>query len=124
MEIVVSAFGFLIVAFGSWGVVHPQSIMCFASSVWLSERSAYFGVGIRIVFGLLLILAAPDTRFPDVVLVLGLVTLLAALAILVVGFDQLRAFIERCSSTRRSGLIRLWSLVAIALGAFLVHATS
>ena len=123
MEIVVSAFGFLVVAFGAWGVVHPQSIMRLGSSIWLSERGAYFGVGIRMVFGLLLILAAPETRFPDVVLVLGLVTLLAALAILVVGFDQLRAFVERWSPTR-SGLIRLWALVAIALGAFLVHAAN
>ena len=121
MTVAVSIFGLLVVAFGSWGVVHPQSIMRFGASFWHSDRGAGFGVGGRVVFGLLLILAAPETRFPDGVLVLGLVTLLAALAILVIGFDQLRTFVDRWPPTR-SGLMRLWALVAIALGVFLVHA--
>lgn len=87
-----------------------------------SAWGAPAAVVIRFILGAALILAAPVSRFPAVVLVFGWIAITAAVAGTLMGRDRLRRFthwwIERFSPAG----IRLWVLIALAFGGFLISA--
>jgi hypothetical protein len=76
---------------------------------------------LRIVLGLLLVAGAWRTRLPAVVLVLGVITLLSGLLAPLLGYHRLRAFAAWWAS-RPASLIRIWALLALALGLALLYA--
>ncbi len=75
----------------------------------------------RIVVGLVLIAGAPETGLPTLVLVLGVISLLSGLLAPLLGYDRLLAFVDWWAA-RPAGLIRVWALLALALGLVLLYA--
>ncbi len=83
----------------------------------------YVAVLARVLLGVSLILAAPDSKFPMTFEILGWLTLVAAVVLPFVGRDRISALIawfERCSNS----LIRLWMLFGVVFGGFIIYGIS
>jgi len=121
MTVFVTLFGAAIAGLGMLGFVRPRKFVNFVESIWQSRRGLYWAIGLRVVLGLLLLAAASESRFPQVLRVLGAISLVAAATSPLVGFVRLRRFVQWWSD-RSTGLVRIWSLVTVGFGMFLVYA--
>ncbi len=120
MTWVVALFGIAIILLGILGLTRPGSLIRLVQRSWQSQRGFYFGIGIRVVFGLVLFMAASASRFPEAFRILGIISVVAAMVAPFVGFVRLQGFVQWW--TRKSpGVIRGWSLVTAALGVFLFY---
>jgi hypothetical protein len=121
MTALVVILGALIAALGAAGVVSPRVLIGFVDSVWRRPRGIYGVVAVRLVLGVVLVVAAPDCRFPEIVRILGVLSLVAAVVLPLLGRERLRRMIDWWIS-RPGGFIRAWSLAAVAFGVFLGYA--
>ena len=121
MSSIIVVFGIAVALLGMMGLVRPTGLIRFAETAWQSSTGFYLAVTVRLVLGAVLIVAAPDCRFPDVVRILGIVSLIAAAAAVILGHERLRSFVQWWVG-RPAGFIRGWSGVAVAFGCFLVYA--
>ena len=122
MSIIVALFGILMVGLGAFGLINPSRFISFVSS-WRSPSRLYLAIGVRLVFGTVLILAAPSCRFPEVIRILGIVALAAAVVGVLLGTKRLAALIDWWAG-RSPGFIRVWTVVAAVFGVFLVYAAA
>ena len=108
---------------GVSGVVHPASLIRFVERMWQSPNGFRLAIALRLAFGVVLIVAAPDCQFPRAIRLLGILSLVAGAAGAALGRERLQSFI-RWWVGLPSGWVRGWSLVAVAFGFFLAYAAS
>lgn len=119
-RLVVLIFGIVIAVLSIWGIYAPRRLIQIVKGVMEHDLGIHFAVLVRLVMGAALILVAAGTRFPGVFAVLGWITIVAAVALPIVGKDRLRRFIawfDRSSP----GLVRLWLIFGITFGGFLIY---
>ncbi len=121
MAIVVAVIGAATAAIGVVGVATPATLARLAATVWGTQRGTYLAVAARLTFGIVFVLAAPATRFPSIVLAIGIISIVSAVTILILGTGRMRAFVEWFAS-RSHVFVRAWALLAAAFGVFLVYA--
>ncbi len=117
---VVALFGIAIILLGVLGLVRPGNLIRLVLGAWQSRKGFYLSIGIRVVFGIVLLLVASQSRFPDAFRVLGIISLVAAMAAPFLGFDRLQRFVQKWAK-RSPGFIRGWSVMAAAFGVFLLY---
>lgn len=122
MSLLVALFGLFISALGVLGMVNPERLISFARS-WQTPTGVYVGAGFRIVLGLLLFLAAPGSRAPDTLRILGVVILVVGLATPFFGLERFHRLLEWWAA-RGPVFIRAWAGLALAFGLFLVYAVA
>ena len=118
---VVLAFGLLIAVVGALGVVSPRTLAAGVRRLWASGFGMTAAVGVRVVLGVALIFAAPETRFPMTIRVLGIVALVAAFAIPILGRERLDRMVTWWMvqpASRQRG----WCVITLAFGAFVAYA--
>lgn len=120
MTLIVVFFGALLVGLGMLGLALPSHLIDLVEALSHLSRGHYLPVGLRVILGVALLVAAPTSRFPQVFQILGAFSLLAAVITALLGMARLRKLIQWWTQ-RPLGLIRGWSLVAALLGAFLVY---
>ncbi len=118
---IVVVFGVAVGLVGSIGVVRPTGLVRFVETMWRSPTGFRLAIALRLVLGVVLIVAAPDCRFPQVIRILGIFSLVAAAATAALGHERLRSFVQWWVG-RPLGFVRGWSLVAVAFGCILVYA--
>ncbi|NNG17902.1 MAG: hypothetical protein HKM89_15610 [Gemmatimonadales bacterium] len=121
MAILVSLVGLALVLVGVFGTVSPDRL---ADTVraW-SVRGRFLTVVIvRLVIGVTFILAAPETRFPTAILVLGVLVLVAAVALMFAGSKRVDALIQWWFRQSK-GFTRSGSMLVAVLGGALVYAS-
>lgn len=120
MRIFVILVGLALGLAGIFGVVSPGRL---ARTIlnWPARSRFITAVALRLVIGITFILAAPNTKFPTVILVLGMIALIAAVALLLVGPKRVDAMIEWWFG-QPAGFTRAWSMFAVLLGGALVYA--
>lgn len=120
MSLVLTIFGFSIACVGVIGILNPRRLreLVYSGDLQSRFRSA---VMTRIILGGLLIGASQSCRFPFAVSTLGVVALIAAITVYLLGE---RRFESRSSwwSDRPILSVRALSVVAFDLGLFLFHA--
>lgn len=121
MSVIVTGFGIVIAVLGIVGLIAPGSLIRLVSAAWQSRAGLYLAIILRLVLGLALIGAAPGSRFPDALGILGVITILAAVIASMLGFERVRRFVQWWAA-RPSGFGRAWGLVAAVFGVFLVYA--
>ena len=87
--------------------------------IFLQKRWWRFAAAIRVLLGILFVVAASETRAPSLVLAIGIIFILAGLAIPLMGLSR----IERMSNwwlERSDRTLRLWALAAGAFGAVIL----
>ena len=120
MRIIVIAVGLAAIGFAGVGLVQPGRLISLTRGLWQKPAAFYVAVALRAVLGIALVTVAPASRFPDVFYVLGLITLAAAIVGLVLGADRLGRFVEWWLA-RPEPFIRVWALIAVGFGAFLIY---
>ncbi|MFV9672457.1 MAG: hypothetical protein ACNYZH_04465 [Acidimicrobiia bacterium] len=119
MSVYVEVVGWALIGMGVLNVIRPTVLVRFLS---LPTRPLFLLVVIgRLVLGAALIGAASDSRFPNTLLVLGILTIVFSIAGLFFGLGGFRALIKGFLALP-SGAIRMWGLFAVLLGAFMVTA--
>jgi FtsH-binding integral membrane protein len=114
------AIGLFVAAIGIVGIVAPPSLQAIARySVTL--LGLYVAAAARIAFGVILVRAAPASRAPKVLRLLGLIALVGGLITPFIGVDRARA-ISDWWSTQGPLVIRLWPALALVFGVFIAYA--
>ena len=120
MAIVVTLVGILLVAAGVVIAVAPKRFIDWISSLEPGVRF-WAAILVRVALGVWFLLAAPSCRLPVVVQVVGILSLIAAAAILLIGRTSLDAFMDWWLGLPQS-LLRSWSVLAVGFGALLIYA--
>ncbi|MFW2389217.1 MAG: hypothetical protein ACN4G0_12825 [Polyangiales bacterium] len=123
MPFAVEISGFLGVAtllMGAWGLLVPARLAAFAARFG-TAGGLWFAAGIRLVLGLALWFAAPASRAPLLLQVLGVVALIAAVVIPFVGVDRFKRLIDWWTKLSPAAM-RATSLFAVAFGAAILWA--
>lgn len=123
MRAAIAVIGLLILALGVLGVARPRMLIGLVGRVWATRVGLVAALAIRAAFGILLIAAATSTRFPWTIAVIGMVSLLAAVSLPLLGYERLRKFVAWWAA-RPNGFVRAWSLLACVFGAFLIYAVA
>ncbi|MFQ5591998.1 MAG: hypothetical protein ACE5HE_12600 [Phycisphaerae bacterium] len=121
MSVIATIGGILIGALGIVGLVRPGGLIRFVSGFWQTRQGLWLAIIVRLVLGVALIGAAAGSRFPDALGILGILSLVAVVVALSLGYERLRTFVQWWAA-RPSAFIRAWGLVASVLGVFLVYA--
>ena len=83
-EILVIAFGVLVICMGAWIMVRPFGLKQFAD-LFLTSTGLWAAVALRLTFGVLLWMSASASRMPRTLRVLGALFVIGGLALPVVG---------------------------------------
>ena len=89
---------------------------------FLSEGKKYYGVGVlRIVFGVIMLLAGPEARSSGVVFALGAVFIVSGAVVFVIGEEKIKALFGLYREMSELTL-RLLSLIGVGFGALILFA--
>ena len=112
-------FGLLILAACLWALLRPQWLFEFARPMLEQGWLMSLAVGIRVALGIALLLVAEASAFPLTFKILGGIALVAAVALPFIGMTRIKTLID-WMETLPAIAIRLWVVVGIALGGFLL----
>jgi len=86
------------------------------------ERRHLVAVGFRSIFGILCILAAPETRAPQAFQIFGGLMIAAGLGLLLIGPARFASVVEWfLTRVIPKPIVRLWMLFGMGLGSMLVY---
>ena len=119
MAIIVSILGGLITLSGIIGIANPHRLINLIEH-WHGPTRFWIAILVRVVLGVVLFAAAPACRLPMFVRIVGVISIVAALGILILGRTRLDSFIRWWLI--RPALIRISGFVAVAFGVLLVYA--
>ena len=104
----------------AWGIFRADRLTGIVKDIMDKRWGMYIAVGVRVVLGTALIIAASGSRLPIVFMVIGSLSLLAAAVLPFLGRARIRAllgWIERGGSL----LMRVWLVFGFLFGAFLIY---
>ncbi len=124
MKTLALTLGLCITTIGAVGMFAPSAI------VWIAQHSGTSGAfyviaAVRVAFGVVLIFAAPASRAPGGLRLLGYVVLLAGIATALTGLtgiERARAIIDWWLQ-QGTGVIRATSVLLVALGGYVTYVT-
>ena len=122
MLVIISVFGVLIVAMSLWGLYQPQSVVRLVRSVATSRFGMPFAVSVRVLLGFALIFAASSTPFPQIIFALGVIALIAAVGIFLMGMERINRLVDWFANASAATL-RAAFVFGAAFGGFLLYAS-
>ena len=120
MAFVAVAISGLIAVLGALGAFAPEALLDIVRG-FENPAGLYVAAGIRIVFGLALFFAAPTSRVPRTVRVVGVVIFVAGLITPLIGLERFTSLLEWWSSVG-FGFIRTAAAANFAVGLLLAYA--
>lgn len=121
MKFLILLFGGLIAFAGLAITVSPQSILSLLDRYKQHVGLYVLAVGVRLLLGAALIAYAPQSAFPLVLRIIGVVSVVAAIGILLIGPGRLRWLIDFMLS-KAGKIVRPAGAIGVLLGAFLIYA--
>jgi len=119
-QIVVVVLGIVICVLSVWGIVAPNRLVDLVKSVAIHESGIYVAVLVRVLMGAALLMTAATSKFPLAFQIIGLIAIIAAVALVFMGRGGMRklvAWFDRFPAV----LIRVWLIAGLGFGAFLVY---
>ena len=120
MTFVALALCVFVAAIGALGVVSPDRLLGVVRR-FQSPTGLYAAAAIRLVFGVALFLAAPTSRAPEIVRVLGVFIIVAGLITPFFGVERFRRIVEWWSALGPV-VVRIWAASTLVLGLWLAYA--
>ena len=120
MAMVALVISLFVAVVGATGIVSPMRLFALVRR-FQSPAGLYAAAILRVVLGVGLFFAAPASRAPDVVRVLGIVILVSDLITPLVGIERFRKILNGWSA-RGFAFKRFWAGFALAFGLFLACA--
>lgn len=121
MRLIVAMFGMLIASFGAFGLIMPADFVGLVRNFWATPKSVHYAAALRLALGAALLLAAAGSAYPRTFTAFGYLSLAGAVIVIVLGRARLTNLIELWAR-QPEAIIRLWGLIALAFGIFLVSA--
>lgn len=121
MKLVVTSFGILMLFSGILLIVKPGFIFGFMENNMESTSLYIFAIVVRLVLGIIFIVAAKASKYPTAIKFLGYLFLAAASLLIFMGQENFQHFIKSAIPNLRpfTTLIGLFSMV---FGGFLIYA--
>ncbi len=119
MKALVLVLGLLIASIGALGVIAPESLQAI-SRYTVTPLGLSLAAAARVAIGIILIRAAPASRLPRVLRVLGLIALVAGVITVFLGVGGASTILTWWSN-QGPLLIRLWPALALIFGVLLVY---
>lgn len=120
MAVVVSLVGAAIVALGLAGVAAPARLVGLLTR-WRAPERRWTAVGVRLVLGVVFLIAAPECRLPRVAQAVGVLAIISALVLVLMGPRRFTAFIGWWVD-QPPAVLRIWFAGAAAFGALCAYA--
>ncbi len=117
LALVLSLF---IAALGALGVVSPSRLVGVVR-YFQTPAGLYFAAALRVVLGVALFFAAPTSRAPELIRILGIVIIVAGVITPFFGLERFRKLLDWWFA-RGSIFLRAWAAIALALGLLLAYA--
>ena len=121
MRIAALLVALLTIVVSTAGIVSPDSMMTLRR-MYYTPGGLYAAGAVRLAMGLVLILAASNSRWPRTLRALGAVMCLQALAANLLGLEHARAILEW--EAMHTALLRAGALVALAASGFIAFAVT
>ena len=118
MLTVIAVFGVLIILACAFGSASPRALLGLVGRI-SNPAGLSFAVLVRLVLGVVAILAAPESRSPVFLYIVGGIALLAAIVLPFMGVAGFRRIVDWMSSIG-TAWIRVWLLFGLVFGAALV----
>ena len=123
MAITLAIFSLVIVLLSLYGVFWPSSLVSFVRGSMAGGSGLWVAVVARLILAVLLWFLAPLSLTPTTFSVLAVLALVAAFALPVMGVQRILKLMEWVGNWRPSA-IRLWCLLGVAFGGFLLWSIS
>jgi len=108
-----------VAALGALGMVSPMRLLNIVRH-FRSPAGIYAAAVLRVILGVALFLAAPTSRAPEIVRILGIIILVAGLITPLFGLERFRRLLVWWSA-RGTTFMRVWAGFALAFGLFLAY---
>jgi uncharacterized protein YjeT (DUF2065 family) len=122
LNLLATVMGLAIAALGVLGITAPATLLEFGASL-LTPTALYLVAGVRVLFGVLLLLVASASRLPKTLRAFGVVIVIAGLLTPLFGAERAAAAFNQLS-IQGPMVLRAISVAALAFGLFVVYALS
>ncbi len=122
MALVALTLSLAIAALGAVAVAAPTALVA-VSRPFLTPAGLYAAAALRLALGTALFLAAPGSRLPKTLRIVGIVVIVGGIATPFIGVDRARAVVDWWTA-RGPALMRVWGGIALAFGLFLIYAVT
>lgn len=123
MAIALAFFSLVIVLLSLYGVLQPSSLVSFVRGSVSAGWGLWTGVVVRLILAVLLWFSASQSLTPTIFSVLAILMLAAAIALPVMGVQRILKLMDWFGD-RPPSTMRLWCLVGVGFGAFLLWSIS
>lgn len=120
MAIVALVLSLFVAALGALGIVSPMGLLRIVRQ-FQRPAGLYAAAILRVVLGGALFLAAPTSRLPEVVRILGIIIFVSGLITPLFGLERFRRLLNWWSA-RGPVFMRIWAGFALAFGLLLAYA--
>jgi len=121
MKLVVKLFGILMLLLGILLIIKPDFIFGFMENNMDNTSLYIFAIVVRLVLGIIFIVAAKASKYPGVIKFLGYLFLAAASLLIFMGQENFQHFINSVIPNLRP-FVALIGLLSMAFGGFLIYA--
>lgn len=120
MAVALLVLGIVIAVVGAIGIVTPTSLVTIAG-VFVTPMGLYAAAALRVALGTALVVAAPTSRAPTTLRVLGVIIIIGGLVTPLIGVERARIFLAWWATQGTMGM-RLWASIALVFGLFVAYA--
>lgn len=121
MNVLAIAIGVIASGFGLMGVLRPSRLQSIVAAVWRAPWGPYTVGSLRVAVGVILLVVAPESRFPTALGVIAVLAIIGGLAVPAIGRERARRFVDWWRG-QHDTFVRAWAVAAAAFGAFIVYA--
>jgi len=125
-----SIFQYIVIVFGAaisaacvGGIVSPSGLIGWVRTVFDNSWGLPVAIAVRLFLGVVFILVAPETIYPIFFEIVGVVAIVAAAVLPLVGKERLTNLLVWVEGWPVLG-VRLWLLFGAAFGAFVIYAVT
>ncbi len=120
MTLVALIICLLTAAFGALGIASPSRLLGVVRYLQ-TPVGLYFAAGIRVLLGVALLFAAPTSRAPGLIHILGVVIIVIGVITPFFGLERFRRLLDWWSE-QGSTFVRGWAVLALLFGLSLAYA--
>jgi hypothetical protein len=120
MNFIAYILSLFIAALGALGMISPMKLLNIVRR-FQSPAGIFAAAAFRILLGVALFFAAPASRAPELIRILGIIIVVVGLITPLFGLERFRRLLNWWSA-RKPAFMRMWAGFALAFGLFLAYA--
>lgn len=123
MNLIIKLLGMLLILLGISFIIYPEFIFGWLEDNIENSSLYIFAIVGRLVFGILLIIAAKESKYPRVFKVFGYLAIIAAIIFIFIGHENFQDFIASIVAEFKP-YAPISGLIVMAIGGLFIYAFS